>query len=364
MAERKHRWTGAELLEHPFEPLTFFIPKLLTTGVTLLWGSPKSGKSILALQWAAAIATGGWAMGKIPTMPARVAYLSLEDGPRRLQTRLQNLDVPASEELEFFTAWTDRAVETLERYLDEEPETRVVFIDTWQRFSSVRDSNDYSETTDAMARLKRLADDRNIAAVLVHHSRKPGKGKEPEADDFADTALGSVGITAGPDHLAYLARTPQAQADAVLKYRSKDCEPQELALEFDNALGTWALIGDAEEVQKTTERQQIFDVLQDEGQPMGPKQVAKATGLPESSVRHMLRKMTGDGVLYSPRYGKYTPAQPDHTDHTDHTTAPPSHTDHTDHTSEGRASVNGESVNTVNTVNRGAGHISQGAYTL
>lgn len=67
------------------------VPGLFTEGATVLAGSPKTGKSWLALGVAVSVAGGGKALGTIAVERREVLYLALEDGPRRLQGRLKKL---------------------------------------------------------------------------------------------------------------------------------------------------------------------------------------------------------------------------------------------------------------------------------
>ena len=76
---------ATELWGKTFPAVRWAVPGLLPEGVTLLAGSPKIGKSWLALGIAVAVATGGIALGTIPVDPGEVLYLALEDTQRRLQ---------------------------------------------------------------------------------------------------------------------------------------------------------------------------------------------------------------------------------------------------------------------------------------
>ena len=70
----------------------------------MLAGRPKAGKSWLALNLAEAIANGGKVLG-VDVEQGDVLYLALEDNPRRLQQRLDQLIpfVEKPERLQFAT---------------------------------------------------------------------------------------------------------------------------------------------------------------------------------------------------------------------------------------------------------------------
>lgn len=298
--------TLSEILSTEYPPLRFHVPDLLPEGLTLLWGSPKSGKSILVLQWLIAISSGGYAMGKLPCESAPVLYISLEDGHRRLQSRARSMEAPTAHNFHVATEWTAgvKAAESLERILDEElSDVQVVVIDTWVRFSTPRDTSDYAETSQILARLKRIADDRNITLVVVHHSRK---SSAIEGEDFQDTALGSRGLTGAADHLLYLQRTPEAQSDAILHFRSKDADSRELALDFDTTLGSWLLRGDAAKMPRTSEQADVLDVLRDAGEPMQLKAIAESVDKKTNTVSELLRKLVKAELVTKLSYGLYT----------------------------------------------------------
>src|SRR5262249_26204733 len=82
-----------------FDPLTEHVPGLVVEGFGVIAGSPKIGKSWLVDDIALGCAYGGMVLGAIPVTPRPVLLASLEDSPRRLQSRLRKLsqrqDLPA-----------------------------------------------------------------------------------------------------------------------------------------------------------------------------------------------------------------------------------------------------------------------------
>jgi hypothetical protein len=88
--------TAAVLAEQDFPPVAFVVPGYIAEGLTVIAGRPKTGKSWLALGWAAAVADGGMAFGSIPVEAGDVLYLALEDNQRRLKGRLKQMTPDAS----------------------------------------------------------------------------------------------------------------------------------------------------------------------------------------------------------------------------------------------------------------------------
>ena len=191
---------GETLMSQPLTPLNFVVDTLLSQGLHILAGSPKVGKSWLALWLAVMVAKGNpvWGMG---VKQGTTLYLCLEDSTLRIQNRLFEIteDAPASVH---FTTNSDTLGKGLEEqlcaFLVEHPDTVLVIIDTLQK---VRDSKSsagkagmYGNDYDDISSIKRIADGFNIAILLVHHLRKLQDNNDP----FNDVS-GSTGIIGAAD---------------------------------------------------------------------------------------------------------------------------------------------------------------------
>ena len=93
----KRQVDGRTLMDRPLEPPNFVVDTLLSQGLHILAGSPKVGKSWLALWLAVTVAKGEavWGMG---VKQGTTLYLCLEDFTLRIQNRLFEIteDAPAS----------------------------------------------------------------------------------------------------------------------------------------------------------------------------------------------------------------------------------------------------------------------------
>ncbi len=69
----------------------WIVDGLLTTGMTMFIGDQKTGKSILTLLMAIAVATGEKFLDEFPTKKGAVVYLSLEDGEALIKERLEKM---------------------------------------------------------------------------------------------------------------------------------------------------------------------------------------------------------------------------------------------------------------------------------
>jgi RecA-family ATPase len=174
-------FSACELVKRDFPEPLWIIPELLTEGLGILAGRPKTGKSWLALGLSIAGATGGRALGKIKVDKSPVLYLALEDTPRRLKSRLQQVlcGNMAPESLYFQTEWPridQGALPLLEKWLEAHPETRFVIIDTlaklWPKGNGKDSGSAYHQDYNTLSAIKTIADLHQISILLVTHLRK------------------------------------------------------------------------------------------------------------------------------------------------------------------------------------------------
>ena len=85
--EPLHTIDGATLMSLPLQPPNFVVDTLLSQGLHILAGSPKVGKSWLAL-WLAVTVAKGQLVWKLPARQGTTLYLCLEDSQIRIQNRL------------------------------------------------------------------------------------------------------------------------------------------------------------------------------------------------------------------------------------------------------------------------------------
>ncbi|WP_204806460.1 AAA family ATPase [Mycobacterium riyadhense] len=236
--------TAADLDTMTFPDLVEHVPHLITEGFGVLAGSPKAGKSWLAAGIALACAHGGMALGCIPLKEHRhVLLLALEDGPRRLQTRMRRLNgdrsLPAR--LDILTEIAPGTViptitEWLNRHRDDDTQPLVI-LDTLGRARPQRRPGDDPYIADYQlgSRIKATVDAvPGAALVAVHHTRKMG------AEDWLDTVSGTQGISGSADYVLVLRRKRKSD-EGTLAVTGRDVAENEYAVKTDN--GIWTLDG-------------------------------------------------------------------------------------------------------------------------
>jgi hypothetical protein len=311
--------TGNELRDRVFPPVTWVVPGILPSGVTLFGGREKMGKSWLAFGLCIAVATGGVALGTKRVEQGDALFLSLEDSERRLNRRINKLAPDAADlsRLHCVTKWQPAnkgGIEDLDAWLEAHPDTRLVVIDTLKRirpYTSGR-RNMYDDDYDAVQPFVPLADRHDVALILIHHLNQMAN-----PDDPYDWFSGSAGLVAAAEGIL-LFRRKRGEADGYLTVDGKDVEEKaELALQWDALAATWTVIGDAETHRLNKERREIVELLEREDEPMGPKAVAELLGKGYDATKQMMKRMSDDGQLKGAGYGKYLPLI-SHSSHSSH----------------------------------------------
>ncbi len=213
--------SATKILTTDYPAIEYVVPGLIPEGMTLLVAAPKIGKSWMALGLSIACATGGNALGAIPVRQRPVLYLALEDGERRLKSRMHTLGITRPVPgLYFITRVRPGTVTAtitafLERFNGHQP---VVFLDTLGRVlppARAGDSayqHDYKLTVD----LKETVDAfPGSSLVAVHHTRKQ------DATDFLDAINGTQGIGGGVD-TALVIRRPRQESEATMEVTARD----------------------------------------------------------------------------------------------------------------------------------------------
>ena len=234
--------TAEQLQSAPYAPVPFLVEELLPEGLHILAGAPKIGKSWLAL-WLCLCIAQGQPLWNFAVTQGEVLYLSLEDSYRRIQSRLFDLteDAPPTLHFAIMADTLKRGLEQqIEQFLAEHPTTKLVVIDTLQRVRSTgSDSNLYANDYQDIGLLKKLADKRHIAILLIHHLRKL------HDDDPMNMISGSTGLSGAADSTFVLQKSSRLANVASLHCTGRDIADRTLKLEFGEEDHVWKLLEDS-----------------------------------------------------------------------------------------------------------------------
>jgi hypothetical protein len=301
---RDHAASAEALRRTQFPPVHYVVPGYIPEGVTLLASRPKLGKSWLVLDLCVACAGERYTLGNVMPAGGDVLYLALEDNPRRLQRRLERLiggrdDWPAR--LWFATQWRrahEGGLADIEDWCRSVVQPRLVVVDTLEKIRPPGGAGPlYSADYLAIAGLHRIASEKNLAIVVVHHDRKA------DGEDPFDTVSGTLGLVGAADTVLVLKRRPTG---TVLYARGRDIEESETAVQFNKATCKWTILGPVAEVCRSDARARVIEVLADAGGPLAIKEIqVKADLGSRNAADSLLFRMVEAGEIERVSKGVY-----------------------------------------------------------
>ena len=244
---------GATLMSQPLKPLNFVVDSLLSQGLHILAGSPKVGKSWLAL-WLSVMVAKGEPVWGMPTKGGTTLYLALEDSALRIQNRLYEITEDAPSNVHFGTEsfiLGKGLEEQLTNFLKEHPDTSLIIIATLQLIRGTNYDNTYANDYRDLSVLKQIADEHGIAILLIHHLRK-----EPAEDVFSRIS-GTTAISGAVDSSFTLVESKRGSGQAVLYCIGRDIEYREIELKRSEE-NIWEVVSDSREQPLLLESRVVF----------------------------------------------------------------------------------------------------------
>jgi hypothetical protein len=180
----------------------------------VLGGPPKSGKTWLAVDLALSVASGTAVLDRYSVRrPGPVLFFAAEDSPEHFKERFSGLAARRAVRLGSLDVFfLDVPRLRLEEEEDQERllstvtaiRPRLLVIDPFVRAHGV-DENSASEVSRLLAFLRSLERDRELAILIIHHTRKAGASSTHPGQGLR----GSSDIQAWADMLFYLDRAPE-----------------------------------------------------------------------------------------------------------------------------------------------------------
>ena len=289
---------GKDLYDRVYPPRQFLIDGILARGnLAMLGGRPKSGKSWLSFQLAQAIDAGVPFLGKATTK-TNVLYMALEDGDRRIHERLHiRRWIPQNVNFVFTALPLDDGKGNTGTGFEQIMNTAttlnigLIIIDTLR--SSMSGHVDESDNAGMAAILNPLANfahDKNVSILINHHTTKAA------TDDIFNSFRGASSIRGAYDLGAILERKNK-EAEATLKFESRDAEIDDMTIKFDPAKG-WQYEGDIKRIDEITAGRKVVKALSDMGGGKYTRdEIARHMGIVPQSAYEQLRAALRDGHI-------------------------------------------------------------------
>lgn len=236
--------TMRELNDIAFIPHKPVIDGLLNSGVNLLVGPPKVGKSFMVADLSVRVSKGEPFLNR-KTHQGEVLYLALEDDFQRLQQRFYRMfDIDDTKNLHLAIVSKDikSGLEIqINEFMISHPKVSLIVIDTLQKIRGTEnDKYSYSNDYDVISILKQIADRHNICILVVHHTRKQ------EATDIFDTISGTNGLLGAADGSLIINKDKRADSKAKMAVSGRDIPYQELTIEFDKQKCLWKFVDETD----------------------------------------------------------------------------------------------------------------------
>ncbi len=293
-----------QLVNSEVQPLDWIVNGLFATGLSLLAGPPKTGKSWLCLELALKTANGEplFDFYEIP-QKRNVLYFALEDSESRLQERIKSIigdkDVPDNAKI--ITKWTcdAKGLEALQRTITQD-QIDLVIIDTLGKAHSCTDSS-YKKDYHAIGQIQNVAIETGTCIVVVHHTRKAQRGqKNSNPIDPIEEVNGTTGLAGAADSIAILQKTQKANIFS-LYLRGRDVEESIFSIAFDDY--RWTLLGDISDTLCNESDINIYNVASVDN-PLRPKELSDLTGMSHNTTKSVCKRLERKG-LFKNIDGKY-----------------------------------------------------------
>lgn len=237
------------------KPVNWLVNDLFPTGLSIICGASKIGKSWFVQNLCLSISNGDKFLDK-PTSKHACWYMALEDDESLSQMQLKMMLKGKTAPANFFISYeiypmdkVDKDRPTLMEYIAENikrnPEIKCVVVDTFQK---VRSASAYGESMYAhdyrdISTLKKLADELHIVIILIHHTNKM-KDRDTDGDPFAKIS-GTNGLMASADCIFLLDRKRgEQEVQFAFTGRKIRCDNWTISQNEDM---TWYKIGTVEE---------------------------------------------------------------------------------------------------------------------
>lgn len=234
---------GISLMEMEFPEHTVIVENLLHSGLSVIAGMPKLGKSWFCLSLSLAVATGTEIIG-FETNKYEVLYLSFESKQEELQHRLNVIleGEPMPNGVHFCTdikTLDTGLLEFLQDTINQYPNIKLIIIDTLQFIRSTKTGGGtlYQKEYKEMSILKGFADKNNVCILAVHHL------KNTQTKDVFAKMYGSNGIRGATNTNIVMVKDDDT-SNVQFHVESRDVESTIKIIQMNNENCRWEIVSD------------------------------------------------------------------------------------------------------------------------
>ena len=285
--------SGAELAARKYPERQFIVSDFIQRGNLVLFaGKPKTGKSWILLQLAHELDAprGGLFLNK-PTKPAKVLYLALEDGERRIHERLAIRNwTPVS--AHFYSSGMlplDGGGMAQLRATAEDFD--VVIVDSLRVACGAKVEENNNEVMGAI--LQALADFAHETAkvvIVVHHLTKASY------EDAFDGIRGAGSIRQAYD-VGVVMQRKKGEKEAKLVVESRDAEIADMTISFEGGSTGWKYEGDGERLETIRAGKAVVKALSELGGEAAVAELASHLKITPQAVGQQLNAAEREGLV-------------------------------------------------------------------
>lgn len=297
------KWND-DLIEQAPDYTEFLVPDLLTEDeLFLLAAGPRTGKSLMAMTLALAVASGSQFMGR-PCTQGTVLYVKCEDSDAKVKERERAQGWGKGLPVAWLSDFKLSKMAELEE-LVEELDPRLVVLDTLSRIKDSGVSESSAEMSQILEPLQKMANRYGCCVLLVHHTGKVSVDNANQIDIF-DTIRGSSAIRA-------VCRGSMVLAAGERDYRlvvENGWGKHDLKVVLDANTLTWKQLGKWSPAANLSQQEQIIEALKRIGSG-SVEQLHEETGIDKKSLYVQLSRLltsdtAGEKVVKEGSKRKYT----------------------------------------------------------
>ncbi len=290
-----HFTSCGDLLSEPAERISWLVDQYLpSSGLSILAGKPKAGKSTLARCLALAVARGDPWLESITSRGA-VFYLALEEKRSEVSRHFQDMGATGEDDIHFFIEPSPHDGMALLRQAAENVKPALIIVDPLIKMVRVKDLNDYAQVSPALEPLLSLARETGAHVMAVHHL---GKGER----EGGDSMLGSTAILAAADTAFFLKRSEKYRTIHSIQRYGTDMK--EITLNMDEATRVITAGAPRQEVDQAQVGEAILAHLRGLTEPAEEKDINEGVEGRRTTKFSALRKLFDEGKVTRTGDGK------------------------------------------------------------